>query len=116
PTPVGEQLEPGDGVHVQLAPCSAPGSVSTTCAPSASEGPPLETVIVYVTGVPGTAESWPSVFVISRSTRGVSVSVSVAESSPWLVSVSPAPGDSLAVFESGARAAGSIVPDNRKVT
>ncbi len=41
-------------------------------------GPLLVTVMVYVTWVPGRAVVCPSVFVIERSTWGVSVSVSVA--------------------------------------
>src|SRR5436309_2762324 len=110
PVPEALQLERALAVHVQVAPVSAGGTVSSTEAPNASDGPPFETTIVYVSGVPGTADVLPSVLEIERSTSGASVSVSVAESLPALVSVSPDPGDSVAVFERLARASAAIVP------
>src|SRR5919108_3470341 len=113
PLPDAAQLEPDEAVHVQAALWSAAGTASVTVAFSASEGPVLETVIVYVSSVPGTALVLPSVLLIDRFTRGVSVSVSVEESLPALVSVSPAPGDSVAVFTSVPRADAEIVPVSR---
>src|SRR5436309_1743694 len=103
------QLEPAEAVHVQVAPCSWSGAKSFTDAPSASDGPPLATVIVYVSVVPGIACVLPSPFVTDSFTSGVSRSSSVDESLP-LVSVSPDAAGSLAALDSVPRAAGLIVP------
>ena len=46
PAPDAGQTEPADAVHVQLADDSAAGSVSATAAPTATDGPALETTIV----------------------------------------------------------------------
>ena len=54
------------------APCRSPSLRSRRSDPCSP------TVIVYVTGWPGTAVVWPSVLVTDRSAWGVSVSVSVA--------------------------------------
>src|SRR5207249_4784584 len=108
-SPVPEpQVEPDDGVHVQVAPVSAPGTLSDTVAPIASDGPVFETVIVYVSAVPGTAEVFPSSLLIESSTCGVSVSSSVAELLPVFVSVVPAETDAEAVFNRCPRADGLI--------
>src|SRR5438132_431421 len=49
------QLEPADATHAQVAPVRAAGTVSVTPAPMTELGPLLVTMIVYVSGVPGTA-------------------------------------------------------------
>src|SRR5205823_8170188 len=106
PVPEAVQVERSEAVHVQDAPVSADGTASCTVAPSASEGPPFATVIVYGAAVPGTACALPSSFKIDRFTCGVRRSSSVAESLPALGSVSPGPADSVAVLIMWLRAAG----------
>ena len=64
----------------------APGSVSVTTTPAASEGPRLETVSMYVTSSPATTGSARSVFVMARSAADVTVSLSVAALSVGSVS------------------------------
>ena len=70
------QLDPLDAVQVQVTAVSAAGGTSVTSAPTASSGPAFVTTIVYVSGSPGIAPAWPSVFVTPSSvcaTSGVSV-------------------------------------------
>src|SRR5437764_11758455 len=110
PLPEAVQLEPDVAEQLQVAPVRVAGTESSTLTFSASDGPPLLTVIVYVALVPGTAEVLPSSLLIDRSTSGVSVSVSVDESLPALVSVSLDPGVSLAPLVSVPRASAAIVP------
>jgi hypothetical protein len=54
------------------------GRVSATLRLAASEGPELETTIVYVSDVPAVTEVTPSVLVIPRVARGLRLSESVA--------------------------------------
>src|SRR5439155_1483475 len=60
---------------------------SLTVAPVTVLGPPLVTVIAYVTLVPGTSLVAPSVFTMERSACGVSGAVSVAPLLPGTGSV-----------------------------
>ena len=77
---------PCDGVTV---PCVNPaGQVSDTDTDVASEGPALETVIVYVpVEDPAVTEATPSVLAIDTSAAAVTVSVSDAVLLPGVVSV-----------------------------
>src|SRR6185436_4081300 len=96
-------------------PESVAGKVSVTDAPATLLGPVFETIIVYVSGVPGMAVDWPSVLVICRSACGVSVSVSVALLLPGVGSVTPAGAVTVAVLLKVPVAAGSIVADTTYV-
>src|SRR3954468_6132024 len=78
PVPEAAKLVPADPVAVQLTPPKLDGKLSATLAPTASDGPPLPTTIVYVSDDPGTCSVFPSVFEIAKSATGVTVSVSVA--------------------------------------
>src|SRR5258705_453017 len=62
----------------QVADVAPAGSGSLTDTLVAVDGPLLETTIVYVVEVPGTAVVTPSVFVTATFVCGVSESVSVA--------------------------------------
>ena len=73
---------------------------STTDAPITSEGPLLETTTVYVTDVPGTSTTAPSVFEIARSVCGVNVSTSVAVLLEEFGSFVPAAAATVAVLVS----------------
>src|SRR5262245_1187898 len=117
PAPEGTaQLDPADAAQVQVTPESAAGKVSVTVAAVAVLGPALLATIVYVTGVPGTAAAWPSVFVTARSPRGVSVSVSVAVLLADTGSVTPPGVVTVAVLASVPSAPGATVPVAVKVT
>src|SRR6266436_6355990 len=70
-----QQVEPGEAEQVQLTFGSAAGNVSATAAPFAVKGPALPTVIVYVTGWPGTAVLCPSVFVTERLACGPGLTI-----------------------------------------
>jgi hypothetical protein len=100
PLPEAMQLLPPAATQVQVTPVSVAGNVSATVAPVTADGPALLAVMVYVTPPPGVAVVTPSVFVIARSALGESVSVSVAELSPGVGSVTPPGAVTVAVFES----------------
>ena len=57
PLPEAGQLEPGDGVQVQLTPARVAGNVSATVPPVIADGPTgFEATMVYVIDWPGTAD------------------------------------------------------------
>ena len=96
--PAVSQWPPAPAAHVQVAPSSAAGSVSTTTASDAHEGPALVTTIVYVSTSSGLAMARPSVLVIDRSTCGVNGSLSVAVLLPTTGSVTPTGTATVAVL------------------
>ena len=98
PAPVAVHVPPPVPVHVQLGATSDVGRTSVTATPTASDGPALPATTVYVTGVPGTALTAPSVLVIDRSATGCNVSMSVAELLPGAGSVTPPGGATEAVL------------------
>ena len=100
PEPLDVHVAPPVPVQLHTEPVSADGSVSTTCAPGAVDGPALATTIEYVSEVPAVALSVPSVLVIERSEIGVKVSVSVPELLPRVGSVVSDGGAIDAVLES----------------
>src|SRR5262245_873526 len=68
PVPADVRQEPPPvAAHVQVTPVNAAAKSSTTTAPTASLGPLLVTVIVYVVVAPGTTVVTPLVLVIPRS-------------------------------------------------
>ena len=110
PEPEAVKLVPLDPDAVQLTDPKLAGKLSLTVAPTASDGPPLLTTIVYVSDVPGTCVVFPSVFVTARSACGVKVSVSVALLFADTGSVVPEATLAEAVFESVPVAALETVP------
>ena len=111
PEPEAVKLVPLVPDAVQLTEPKLPGKLSATLAPTASDGPPLLTTIVYVSDVPGTCVVLPSVFVTARSACGVKVSESVALLLPGSGSVVVAAATlAEAVFESVPVAALETVP------
>ena len=66
PAPPAAQV-PLTATQLQTAFDKVAANVSTTEAPTTFDGPLLLTTMMYVTGVPGTSEGDPSVFVIDRS-------------------------------------------------
>src|SRR5207237_6325957 len=72
PEPGPVDAPPPAPTTVQFAVRDA-GKVSATVTPSASLGPALEAVIVYVTEPPGVAVVTPSVLVMLRSAVGTTV-------------------------------------------
>ena len=117
PVPLAaEQLEPAVAAQVQVAAAAlkAAGRVSVIMVPTAVDGPALDTVSVYVVGVPGTRVVTPSVLATARSTRGVIVSESVAVALAGVGSTVPGPLVAVAVFTSRPGvAAGSRVAVTR---
>src|SRR5262245_33629742 len=62
---------PAAHIHEMLAGSSSAGKLSVTGAPTTALGPPLTTVMAYMTLSPAKTVSRPSVFVIERSADGV---------------------------------------------
>src|SRR5262245_59672724 len=90
PVPIAWPHEaPDPATHVQemVAESSSAGKMSVTGAPTTALGPPLTTVMAYVTLLPAKTVSRPSVFVIERSAEGV-VTVALAVSLLMLGSTS----------------------------
>src|SRR5690348_15922955 len=110
PDPEAVKLVPAVPVAVHVTPPNAAGKLSATLAPTASDGPPLLTTIVYVSAVPGTCDVLPSVFDTARSACGVSVSLSVAELLPGVGSVVPEATPAEAVFDNVPVAELATVP------
>ena len=113
---VAAQLAPGDGTHVHVAAVSSTTAGSETVAPTASDGPSLVTTIVYVNVSFGCALVCPSALVTTRSTTGVTASLSVAVLLPGVGSVTAASGVTVAVFASVPVALGATVPSSTNVT
>src|SRR5436305_343600 len=110
PVPEAAKLVPADPVAVQLTAPKIAGKLSATLAPTASDGPPLPTTIVYVSDDPGTCNVLPSVFVTARLELSVIVSVSVAELFVSGLSLTPAGAATVAVFTSDPVADDFTVP------
>src|SRR5262245_37756959 len=108
--PAAPQLAPPAAAHVQLTPVKPAGNASATAAPGASLGPGFVATIVYVSGPPGVAWSWPSLLAMARSASGVRASVSVAESLPATGSATPAGAATVAVLDKLPMAEAAIVP------
>ena len=100
PAPEAVHVPPVEPMHVHVAPTSDAGTLSLTVAPTASDGPAFVATMVYDTGVPGTAVATPSVLVIDRSARGVSVSRSVAVLLAGAGSVTPTGATTVPVLTS----------------
>ena len=111
PTPLAAQLAPELATHDHDAPLSTPGNASETVPPTTADGPAFDTTIVYVTDVPATSTEEPSVFVINKSAEPTSASVSEAELSAVLVSLTPLGGVKDAMFTSEPVAEALTVPE-----
>lgn len=116
PEPLGAHDDPDEAMQVHVALVSALGSESPTVAPVTLDGPLFVTSIVYVSGVPGTAATWPSVLVTARSTEGESGSVSVEELLAALGSETPEGVEIEAVFASEPVSVAAMVPLTMNVT
>lgn len=98
PVPLAAHDAPAVATHVHEAPVSVLGTLSVIDAPTTFDGPLFEATMVYARLVPGTALVRPSVFVIARSERGVSVSTSEPVLSPGVESVVPTGVEIVAVL------------------
>ena len=115
PTPSNGPLEPTLYDTVQVGFSKATGNVSLMIAPTTSLGPGFVTRIVYVSGVPGIALTFPSVFRIERSPVGSSWVLSVAVLFAGFRSVKFAGGVTVTVLTSVPVAEALIVPFTVKV-
>src|SRR5262245_49039268 len=103
-------------LEVHVTPVRPDGIVSVTEAPTASFGPLLVTVIVYVTCVPGVYVAEPSVLLMARSAKIAPRSVSVELLLFKLLSVVAEGGETVAVLTRLPVSVAWVVPLTVKIT